>query len=253
MEENIRNKYHFLYLAVFGSIVLAFFSILLFTRPAICNFFDLSKTGQIGDTIGGITAPIFGLFGFILVFYSFMEQFKANQIQISALRDQRIENFQLEQYQILDSLLENLDRKIDLFEIIENRPAVKPRGVMHSLEDIELAYVTSRGSTAINRFCNSHLNENNQYYSDLKFNMRNIPYLADYMYILKQASYIKIKIQKSSIESHKKSIIIERFDLLYKTKLDFGLHDLISKHDKVNGSNTIIIEMKAIYKELSSI
>ncbi|MDD4604612.1 MAG: hypothetical protein PHF97_12535 [Bacteroidales bacterium] len=117
----MRNKYPFLILIIVGSVLFAFFAVFIFTRPALFGFFNLSTKGQIGDTIGGITAPIFGLFGFILVFYSFMEQYKANRIQIQALNDQRIEKELSDEYVILDTLLENLDKKIDLFEISEKK------------------------------------------------------------------------------------------------------------------------------------
>jgi type II secretory pathway pseudopilin PulG len=42
-----------------------------------------SDTGEIGDTIGGVTAPIVGLLGAFLVFVSFKAQVRANEIQAS--------------------------------------------------------------------------------------------------------------------------------------------------------------------------
>lgn len=41
---------------------------------------DFTNTGQIGDTIGGITAPIIGLTSAILIYLSFTAQIKANEI-----------------------------------------------------------------------------------------------------------------------------------------------------------------------------
>lgn len=41
--------------------------------------FDFSTTGQIGDTIGGITAPFINIAAAILVYLSFKEQIKANK------------------------------------------------------------------------------------------------------------------------------------------------------------------------------
>lgn len=40
----------------------------------------LKETGPIGDTIGGLTAPIIGLIGSLLVYYSFKAQLRANKI-----------------------------------------------------------------------------------------------------------------------------------------------------------------------------
>lgn len=41
---------------------------------------NFTQTGQIGDTIGGTTAPILSLTGSILVFLAFREQIKANRL-----------------------------------------------------------------------------------------------------------------------------------------------------------------------------
>jgi hypothetical protein len=44
------------------------------------SFLDFKLTGPIGDTIGGITAPIIGLVSAILVYLSFSAQIEANKI-----------------------------------------------------------------------------------------------------------------------------------------------------------------------------
>lgn len=46
--------------------------------PTICN---LNTTGEIGDTIGGLTAPIIGLFSAFLVYIAFKSQIDANKKQ----------------------------------------------------------------------------------------------------------------------------------------------------------------------------
>ncbi|MBF9252341.1 hypothetical protein I2I11_03460 [Pontibacter sp. 172403-2] len=52
----------------------------LLKLPAISKFFDFSSAGQVGDTIGGITAPFINAIGAILVFLAFKEQIKANNL-----------------------------------------------------------------------------------------------------------------------------------------------------------------------------
>ena len=47
------------------------------------------KTAWIGDTIGGITAPIVNIFAALLVFIAFKEQVRTNDIQFKAIRDDR--------------------------------------------------------------------------------------------------------------------------------------------------------------------
>ena len=55
------------------------------------TLFDLSQTGQIGDTIGGITAPFIGIIAGYLTFLAFHEQSKAN---IESAKDLKVERFE---------------------------------------------------------------------------------------------------------------------------------------------------------------
>jgi hypothetical protein len=60
----------------------------LLTREYFIGKFNLSTTGQIGDTIGGITAPFLNLIGAFLVFYALKAQVTANElIQIQIDKD----------------------------------------------------------------------------------------------------------------------------------------------------------------------
>jgi hypothetical protein len=52
----------------------------LLTRQCFQDKFNFTETGQIGDTIGGITAPFMNLIGAILVFYALKAQVKANEL-----------------------------------------------------------------------------------------------------------------------------------------------------------------------------
>ncbi len=61
----------------------------LVTQFSIWPYIDFTNTGPIGDTIGGITAPIINIFAAFLVYLAFKEQVKANDIQVQALDDER--------------------------------------------------------------------------------------------------------------------------------------------------------------------
>jgi hypothetical protein len=52
----------------------------LLVIPTFWGALDFSDTGEIGDTIGGITAPFINGIGAILVFIAFKEQIKANNL-----------------------------------------------------------------------------------------------------------------------------------------------------------------------------
>lgn len=53
----------------------------LLTSNSCCEIFDFTETGQIGDTIGGITAPIVGLVSIMLLYMTLKEQQKYNTQQ----------------------------------------------------------------------------------------------------------------------------------------------------------------------------
>ena len=86
-EEFLTNYAHIILLV---GLIVTIFSPYLFTRN--WNLVDFSQTGQIGDTIGGITGPIVGLLGAFLIYISFRAQIRANEIQRDALEEEKKRN-----------------------------------------------------------------------------------------------------------------------------------------------------------------
>ncbi len=80
---------HARFLIVFFIIVLLLPIVL--TQLSI-SIFDFTNTGQIGDTIGGITAPFIGILAGYLTFLAFHEQSKANTESAKDLKVERFEN-----------------------------------------------------------------------------------------------------------------------------------------------------------------
>ncbi|MEP5254760.1 MAG: hypothetical protein ABJQ39_06840 [Winogradskyella arenosi] len=77
----------------------------ILTRQSIFGFHFNDKTGVIGDTIGGITAPIVGLLGAYLVYLGFRQQIKTNHKQFKELRNQREESIKSSNYSQLKDLI----------------------------------------------------------------------------------------------------------------------------------------------------
>lgn len=75
----IDNKYSFL---IFCLLITAVPYIL--SRPAFWDDLIFDNKGQIGDLIGGTTAPFIGILSIILLYITFKEQRKFNKIQKSA-------------------------------------------------------------------------------------------------------------------------------------------------------------------------
>ncbi|MCE5223253.1 hypothetical protein LLG10_03575 [bacterium] len=65
------------------------------------GWIDFSATGEIGDTIGGLTAPVIGVIGAALVFLSFMEQWKANRIQWTVMQENKLEEIKEKNFAII--------------------------------------------------------------------------------------------------------------------------------------------------------
>lgn len=248
MEKNGRL---FLILFIIGSIFIGFFAVFIFTRNAFIDSMVLTNTGQIGDTIGGITAPIFGLIGFILVYLSFKEQFKANQIQIESLKQQQLDRVLTDEYNLIENLLSHLDNKIDLFEFVEKKDAKESSYLPKPLrKDEPIFYVSYRGATALNKFCLEITNHVGYYYDDLHFNLNLVEFLPDYFYIVIYSRNLKFKIANSKIDSSRRNILMDRFDLIYITKIKSNLSQIIKKYKALEIQNSILNELANAYNEL---
>ena len=80
------------------------------------GFIDFSETGQIGDTIGGITAPIIGFVSAILIFVSFRAQIKANKIQFEIILEDRKNSTNENYFKNIETLISSIEKadEIDL-------------------------------------------------------------------------------------------------------------------------------------------
>lgn len=74
--------------------------------PYVASLNTFTKTGSIGDTIGGIAGPILNLTGLILVYFSFQQQMHANKKQWKAFKIERDnineENLKFKQEEVFD-------------------------------------------------------------------------------------------------------------------------------------------------------
>lgn len=61
-------------------VLIIFITPWIFTLPIFWDRFNYSSTGQIGDTIGGLTSPFINGLAAILVFITFREQVRANRL-----------------------------------------------------------------------------------------------------------------------------------------------------------------------------
>jgi len=103
--------------------------IFLFAFPIVATQkhfgYDFTNTGQIGDTVGGLTAPIIGFFSTLLIYFSFRAQIKANYIVQSQIDDQKKEDELKSLMEIYKEIKESLqDFTFDPDIEIKGRPAI---------------------------------------------------------------------------------------------------------------------------------
>lgn len=89
----------------------------LFVGSSKIGFLDNLKPNEIGDAIGGMTAPIIGLFSAFLVYIAFRAQIKANE---------KLEDFNKKQIQITE--FQNLKLMLDYIHDIANNIKIRKQG-----------------------------------------------------------------------------------------------------------------------------
>ena len=107
-----KNSRWILILLLVSAIVIAFAPLILSRSFGLVSF---DNTGQIGDTIGGITAPFTSLLGSLLVYFALKTQIDANRIIYAQFEHQKEEEntrklnlYLLEQVKIFRDDLNNL-------------------------------------------------------------------------------------------------------------------------------------------------
>jgi len=160
-------------LYLLGGIALLFLSLYLFKQPAKWSAWDFSTTGQIGDTIGGVTAPIINILGAFLVYISFREQVRANRLQTLALNEEKERNENTRSFEHFQALF---DKVIQSFKDLEFM-VIKTQYTTHNPPTYQTFQVTYKGFNAMAEyiFRLENLRNNGSNYdgeiSDNKFGM----------------------------------------------------------------------------------
>ena len=77
----LKHPLTFAFIACFSIALISLLFVYLFTRPAIISGLNLSGQNNLGNAIGGLTAPIIGICSSVLLFFALIFQFGANQNQ----------------------------------------------------------------------------------------------------------------------------------------------------------------------------
>lgn len=96
-------------------IVIILIAPVILTRPAIWSWADFSNSADIGETIGGITAPVVGILSAVLLFFALMQQVKTNELTQQQIAAQNKKDALRSESDAIHQLYNNLKQNIDSF------------------------------------------------------------------------------------------------------------------------------------------
>lgn len=204
-KENKIFDYKF-YLLFLGLILILFASVYIFTRPSFNSQFDLSNKGEIGDTIGGITAPIINLIGAILVYISFQAQINANKIQYKLL-NKEIENQRYDRnFSVALDLINSIKGDLNLLKFKEYQ----------GLSAINLYANTIKNTSTEKQFA-SHTGE---------------PIYHEWKFLIHEIDLILNHINNSELRENEKEKLEEITKQYYITRLKYSTDIIRDKLEK---------------------
>ncbi|MPQ49100.1 hypothetical protein GCQ56_19040 [Marinifilum sp. N1E240] len=212
-------------------VILVFIAMYLFTRPAIFDIWDFSETGPVGDTIGGISAPVINLFGAFLVYISFKEQIKANDNQSIALADEKRENNKSNQYNRHLSLLDEVKNRLHDLQFV----VVIPIETSIKESNIQPLVVTYNGIDALNEAINRQYSKNGKNsksylkYKNERFNTYGI--FLNFQFVLTTVYDLIERIETNIDDKQDQTFLISNLDLFYKIYLLSFANRIISAFD----------------------
>lgn len=186
-----------------GLLIVVFFAPYVFTRSFGCYQFNES-TGAIGDTIGGITAPICSLIGSILVYLALKAQIDANKLINIQFEYQKLNSFITDQVNLIRS-------DIDSFTAIRTTKNWDTNGRLVA----EKEYLTGKDAIHFILYL----------YSEYKFDGSEIDYLEKNIDLhqidlfLKRIVYLFEKIESSKLDKSDADYLYSIFSYTYESKL----------------------------------
>ncbi len=214
-------------LLIFG-LFLTIISPWLFTRPL--GLIDFTETGEIGSTIGGITSPITGILGAILIYYALVAQRQANKIQS--------ENNTI---QSLLSMLFNLESKCEQLTFIcddgERRKGIEAFNTI--------------ASTLYHDRIKPYMGEKADRY---KNELTAVVNFGHYLNVVNDAHLIYEFIKSTEIDQFNKTLLLRKFKHLYIIFIERSLRRLSEFYHTTKDQNVktdkFMIELVNFWEQL---
>ena len=213
----------------------------ILNRPTIFGIeaLDFSNSGQIGDTIGGITAPFFNLIAAVLIYLSFKEQTKANEYFV---RSSKIEK----EHDLLFHLIENLDSRIGAFEY---RPTNDSKTTYSGTAGIQF-YTNNlhKDDASVAKQLVDSLDKD-PHDDDAPYTL---PYYSDVYQIVRLIEFTASKISNADFridhaeKDEVKISLFERLDITYSTSLKHSIDTFIKAFDKAKYDHASFKEINRV-------
>jgi hypothetical protein len=184
---------------------LCFLAVFIFTMPSLVNQFNLSTDSKsnIGSAIGGITAPLIGIFSSVLLYLALTKQTQSNI-------DQRIKN----ESDIIFLLLNQLDNEISnlYFHFTENTGAAKTEFNYSGVQAFHIFVQQLNTKKLLTNFGYTF----NSFYQ-----------AKQVLLVIRSFVLVENRIELSEISRDLKAMFYQKLDLVYQCKLSESLKILL--------------------------
>ncbi len=133
--EKIAQQSRLAYLLLIAGLLFVTLAPYLFTRFSWFRGMDFSNSGQIGDTIGGITAPFINLIAVVLIYFSFRQQLLSNEIQIGLINNEKEERIKAKELELIHLAYTDLKNYLDNFQYVFEKTSIK------DMKTVEAVYI----------------------------------------------------------------------------------------------------------------
>ena len=201
------------------------------------NFGILSfdETGQIGDTIGGITAPIVNLIGAVLVYFAFLVQLDANQLIFQQIKEEKSEQKINQNRNYVFEIFKLLKEELYSFSITEE----KRIGRSSSETTVMVEY---KGLEAIEKMLYNLMHDHEGFGSE-------VYKLKEFQNIIELFKKFLTTLKETQLNQIDKKYFLESVEYMYTSKIKSSLEELIKPCDDCgkihNGDPTKLNELSA--------
>lgn len=189
-----------------AGIIIVCFAPYVFTRSGPISF---EETGTIGDTIGGITAPITSLLGSFLVYFALRAQIDANKLIQDQIKDQKTEEINRKRIQSITDQIAMV--KFDLNDFTYSHVQTVVEYETWGIKSQRTVITPLKGSEGINHLAGQIMAGRIVDNSD--------PKEMELYHLIETIKFIFNKIEKSDVPLEDKMLFKSQLTYLFNSKI----------------------------------